>query len=151
MNTSHQVVPYKWYTYKYILSNNILTEKDIEVAIKGFMNTIINELSNNQYLLIIFKIKTEDKLHRTISTVQRINKLDKYELLSVFNEYWILKSNNYVQFSITEIHFNYKFIDNSFKVTSSKINRPENLTYNPKLLKCGSFNFPQTMDLFQWG
>ena len=151
MNISHQIVPYKWYTYKYILNNNILTEKDIKLAINGFMNTIFNELSNNQYLLIIFKIKTEDKLHRTISTVQRINKLDKYELLSVFNEYWILKSNNYVQFSITEIHFNYKFIDNSFKVTSSKINRPENLTYNPKLLKCGSFNFPQTMDLFQWG
>ena len=151
MNISHQIVPYKWYTYKYILNNNILTEKDIELSINGFMNTIFNELSNNQYLLIIFKIKTEDKLHRTISTVQRINKLDKYELLSVFNEYWILKSNNYVQFSITEIHFNYKFIDNSFKVTSSKINRPENLTYNPKLLKCGSFNFPQTMDLFQWG
>ena len=115
------------------------------------MNTIFNELPNNQYLLIIFKIKTEDKLHRTISTVQRINKLDKYELLSVFNEYWILKSNNYVQFSITEIHFNYKLIENSLKITSSKINRPENLTYNPKILKCGSFNFPQTMDLFQWG
>ena len=151
MNISHQIVPYKWYTYKYILNNNILTEKDIKLAINGFMNTIFNELPNNQYLLIIFKIKTEDKLHRTISTVQRINKLDKYELLSVFNEYWILKSNNYVQFSITEIHFNYKFIDNSFKITSSKINRPENLTYNPKLLKSGSFNFPQTMDLFQWG
>ena len=59
MNTSHQVVPYKWYTYKYILRNNILTEKDIEVEIKGFMNKIINELSNNQYILIIFKIKTE--------------------------------------------------------------------------------------------
>ena len=127
MNTSHQVVPYKWYTYKYILSNNILTEKDIEVAIKGFMNTIINELSNNQYLLIIFKIKTEDKLHRTISTVQRINKLDKYELLSVFNEYWILKTNNYVQFNITEIHFNYKLIDYSLKIRTSKINRPEKI------------------------
>ena len=114
MNISHQIVPYKWYTYKYILNNNILTEKDIKLAINGFMNTIFNELPNNQYLLIIFKIQTEDKLHRTISTVQRINKLDKYELLSVFNEYWILKSNNYVQFSITEIHFNYKFIDNSF-------------------------------------
>ena len=151
MNISHQIVPYKWYTYKYILNNNILTEKDIELSINGFMNTIFNELSNNQYLLIIFKIKTEDKLHRTISTVQRINKLDKYELLSVFNEYWILKSNNYVQFSITEIHFNYKLIENSLKITSSKINRPENLTYNPKILKCGSFNFPQTMDLFQWG
>ena len=151
MNISHQIVPYKWYTYKYILNNNILTEKDIKLAINGFMNTIFNELPNNQYLLIIFKIKTEDKLHRTISTVQRINKLDKYELLSVFNEYWILKSNNYVQFSITEIHFNYKLIENSLKITSSKINRPENLTYNPKLLKCGSFNFPQTMDLFQWG
>ena len=112
MNISHQIVPYKWYTYKYILNNNILTEKDIELSINGFMNTIFNELSNNQYLLIIFKIKTEDKLHRTISTVQRINKLDKYELLSVFNEYWILKSNNYVQFSITEIHFNYKLIEN---------------------------------------
>ena len=151
MNTSHQVVPYKWYTYKYILSNNILTEKDIEVAIKGFMNTIINELSNNQYLLIIFKIKTEDKLHRTISTVQRINKLDKYEILSVFNEYWILKTNNYVQFNITEIHFNYKLIDYSLKIRTSKINRPEKLTYKPNILKCGSFNFPQTMDLYQWG
>lgn len=118
----HQIVPNKWYTYKYILTNKILSEKDIELSINGFIKTIFNELSINQYLLIILKIKTEDKLNRTISTVQRINKLDKYEWLSVFNEYWKLKSNNYVQFSITEIHFNYKIIDNSLKITSSKIN-----------------------------
>lgn len=153
MNISQkqQIVPYKWYTYKYVCTNNILTENDIDLAINGFINTIFNELSNNQYLLIIFKIQTEDKLCRTISTMQRINKLDKNELLSVFNEYWILKSNNYAQFSITEIHFNYKLIDNSLKITKSKINRSENLRYKPELLKCGSFNFPMTMDLFQWG
>lgn len=75
----HQIVPNKWYTYKYILTNKILSEKDIELSINGFIKTIFNELSINQYLLIILKIKTEDKLNRTISTVQRINKLDKYE------------------------------------------------------------------------
>ena len=85
MNISHQIVPYKWYTYKYILNNNILTEKDIELSINGFINTILTELSNNQYLLIIFKIKTDDKIYRTISTMQKIQKMDKDEIFSVFN------------------------------------------------------------------
>lgn len=53
-----------------------------------------------------------------------------------------LKSNNYLQFTTTEIHFNYKLIDNSLKIVSSKINRAEVLTYKPlSILRCGSFNF----------
>ena len=37
----HQIVPYKWYTYKYILTNNILTEKDIELSINGFIKQFL--------------------------------------------------------------------------------------------------------------
>ena len=99
-------------------------------------------MSNNQYLLIIFKIKTDDKIYRTISTMQKIQKMDKDEIFLFLINIGALKSNNYLQFTTTEIHFNYKLIDNSLKIVSSKINRAEVLTYKPlSILRCGSFNF----------
>lgn len=139
----------KWLTYSYKLPNNLLGTEQINNAITDFNNTVLCNLSKDQYLLIIFKIKTDDNLIRSISVLQRINKFT--ELQEIFNEYWNLKIDNYIQFTITEIIFNYLIIDDNHKISKPKINKPQIVYIKPNMLKSGSYNFPQTMDLYQWG
>ena len=141
----------KWYTHTTITPNLIISKDTIELAISNFYNEVMSKLNDNQYILVIFKIKTNDNLYRNISSMQIINKFDRDILIDSFIEYWNIKSANYIQFTISEIILNYKIIDDSFEVSSSKIHFPDKDTLKPNLLKCGSYNFPCTMDLFQWG
>ena len=148
---SENILSNHWSTYKYNLPNNILSHISIDLAFTKFNEDILSKLDENQYLLVLFKIKTGDNLFRTISSLQRVNKNDREVLLNSFYEYWDLKYENYLQFSIEEIHFSYKILDLSEKIKGSKINVPKKDSIKPNLLKFGSFNFPKTMDLFEWG
>ena len=71
----------------------------------------------------------------------KVSKSDFSELVSVFNEYWSIKSENYNQESIVAIILNYKIFYSSFKVDSTRIDKP--VKVKPNLLKFGSFNFYQ--------
>ena len=44
----------KWLTYTYKLPNNILTSEQITNAVNDFKKTVLQPLSDDQYLLIIF-------------------------------------------------------------------------------------------------
>lgn len=137
----------KWLTYTYKLPNNLLTSEQITNAVNDFNNNVLQYLSVDQYLLIIFKIKTADKILRSISVAQRINKFTN--LTELFKEYWNLKLDNYQQFLIQEIIFNYFLIDKENKIIEIKITRPQPIVITPNFLRVGSYRFPQTMDLFK--
>ena len=134
----------KWYTQTTITPNLIISKDTIELAISNFYNEVMSKLNDNQYILVIFKIKTNDNLYRNISSMQRINKFDRDILIDSFIEYWNIKSANYIQFTISEIILNYKIIDDSFEVSSSKIHFPDKDTCIPYImsvvqiaLRCG--------------
>lgn len=125
----------KWLTYTYKLPNNLLTSEQITNAVNDFNSTVLQNLSADQYLLIIFKIKASDKILRSISVAQRINKLT--DLTELFKEYWNLKLDNYQQFLIQEIIFNYFLIDKENKITEIKITRPQPIVITPNFLPVG--------------
>ncbi len=143
----------EWLTFRYKLSNKLLTVTEINLALIKFNNLIFSTYSENQFILIIFKIRTDENIIRSISTLQRVNKLSINDLKNVFIEYWELKADNYLQFNIEEIILNYKIISDEKENTSTIINRPAiskpRNFYN--LLNIGAYNFPMTMDLFEWG
>ena len=143
----------EWLTFRYKLSNKLLTVTEINLALIKFNNLIFSTYSENQFILIIFKIRTDENIIRSISTLQRVNKLSINDLKNVFIEYWELKADNYLQFNIEEIILNYKIISYEKENTSTIINRPAiskpRNFYN--LLNIGAYNFPMTMDLFEWG
>ena len=152
---SENILSNHWSTYKYNLPNNILSHISIDLALNKFNEDILSKMNENQYLLVLFKIRTEDNLFRTISSIQKITKKeDKELLLESFYEYWDLKYENYVQIPISDICFYYKFVN--LDVENSKIKTPKSIINTPQrdkiktnLLKFGSFNFPKTMDLFE--
>ena len=154
---SENILSNHWSTYKYNLPNNILSHISIDLALNKFNEDILSKMNENQYLLVLFKIRTEDNLFRTISSLQKITKKeDKELLLESFYEYWDLKYENYVQIPISDICFYYKFVNldvenSKIKTPKSKINTPQRDKIKTNLLKFGSFNFPKTMDLFEQG
>ena len=140
----------KWINYNYNLPNNLLSMDIIEDAINKFIEVELKNISNNKYFFIMFKIKTSDNIIRNISSVQRIKKGELPDLIEIFQEYWNLKSDNYQQFQIETIIFNYRLIEDSFEISSSKLNKVKKIKTS-SLLNYGGVKLPQTMDIFQWG
>nr|YP_010561575.1 hypothetical protein OSR58_mgp15 [Ganoderma flexipes]UYX56946.1 hypothetical protein [Ganoderma flexipes] len=144
---------WQWLTFRHELQNKLLTVTEISNALGKFKSFIFSSLPEDQFILIIFKIRTEENIIRSISTLQRVNKLNINDLRKVFIEYWALKKDNYEQFTIEEIILNYKIISDDKEKTSTIINRPavsKPIIYK-NLLNIGTYNFPMTMDLFEWG
>ena len=130
----------KWLTYSSKLPNNILTNEQITNAVNDFNCNVLEYLDKDQQLLIIFKIKTDDNLIRSISYLQKINKFT--DLTELFKEYWNLRIDNYQQFLIQEIIFNYFLIIEKDGLVKSKLNKPTpKIDIRPNLLRVGSTNF----------
>ena len=145
-----------WNSYSYKLPNKLLTRAEISNALIKFNQSVFSSLSADQYVYIIFKVKTDDNIIRSISTVQRVNKLTSYDLIKVFIEHWELKTDNYEHFNIEEIIFNYKLISRESENITAILNKPLpvrdiNKRNFVNLLKVGTYNFPITMDIFEWG
>ena len=145
----------KWLEFIFNIENLILLEDHIINAINLFHEQVLSKLEQDTYILIIFRIKTSDNLIRNISTVHRIKNSDSdYEkLIENFTEFWNIKSSEYILYSISEIIFSSKIIDNSHNIIESKINSPisNRIEKMKNLLTLGGFNFPTTMNLYEWG
>ena len=98
----------KWLSFTYSLANNLCSGEHISAALKDFHRTVLQYLSNDKCLLIIFKIQCDDNIIRSISSVQRINK--NTDISEEFIEFWELRKDNYQQFTIKNILFNYFII-----------------------------------------
>ena len=75
------------------------------------------------------------------------------DLIQIFTEFWNLKAKNYEHFEVTEIIFNYRLMTTDKKEDKTPIlNKPGKVKRTwVNLLKVGFYNFPMTMDLFEWG
>ena len=101
-----------WNVFTLPLQNNLISSYQIEIAIDKFYRDVFSNLDNDKFLLVIFRIKTIDNLHRNISTIQRVNKNDINKLKDVILAYWKLKSENYNQEALLDLIINYKLIYN---------------------------------------
>ena len=139
-----------WNSFVYNLPNNLISGDHIKNSVDLFNQNVLDKFDDDDYLLISFRVKTSGGLYRSISTNQRICKKDQDLLYEIFSEFWALKAENYSQDEISELLFCFKTIPKSHNIKTSKINRP-----TPKvranLLKFGTYKFPTTMDIFEWG
>ena len=139
-----------WNSFVYNLPNNLISGDHIKNSVDLFNQNVLDKFDDDDYLLISFRVKTSGGLYRSISTNQRICKKDQDLLYEIFFEFWALKAENYSQDEISELLFCFKTIPKSHNIKTSKINRP-----TPKvranLLKFGTYKFPTTMDIFEWG
>ena len=84
----------KWKTFSLNLPNIMVSRYSVKLASSIFYDKVLSDLDEKQYILVIFKIKTNFHLFRNMSTMQRINKFDYDFLLDSFCEYWNLKAGN---------------------------------------------------------
>ena len=71
--------------------------------------------------MVIFKVKLNNGVYRNISTLQVLNSNSVHEILENFIEYWSLKDDDYLTYSIDEIIFTYKIINGGNLNTTKNI------------------------------
>lgn len=142
----------QWHDYQIDINQQNLSKEIIERSLKQFWKEIVLLLAENQYLLIQFKIIDVLGNYKSISYVQLVNKNDLSSLISIFLEYWDLKSENYHLIQVSCINFTYRILPLNSEVTESKIVEHKSIKSNKKSnFKLGGFNLPLTMDLYEWG
>jgi hypothetical protein len=145
----------KWQDKHYELNFQIINEIIIRDTLNKFKESVMDKLEDNDFILLIFKIKIEGNLYRNISNIQRVNKLDFNLILEIFLESWQLKLQNYKEMKLNEIIFRYLIIPKELKVKESKIFPKEDKTKTKKdiidTMRIGTYNLPNTTDINKWG
>jgi hypothetical protein len=146
----------KWYEYRQNLNFEIVKTVDIEVCLDKFNEEIMSQLSDNRYILIIFKIKTSEGLFRSVSRMQRVNKAEFSKLYDILIESWNIKNEVYHSWLMECIIFNYILLPSEEEETkTSKLLKSKKEQKSPKKvyesIKMSGYNFPNTMDITEWG
>ena len=78
------IVTNKWYDYEYIVGSQVLSHSHIEFALKNSWLEIVERLEEGHFVRLLFKIKSVEGQHRTLSYLQTVNKEDLERLVTLF-------------------------------------------------------------------
>lgn len=163
-----------WSNYCFELNSNLVSNKQIKLALESFKNDIflslngksslnpINSTTNCKIetlrLLIMFKVKNLNNQYKSISYMQTIDLKDIDKLTNIFIEYWGFKPEDYRLAEITDIVFTYKIVNCSIdEIIKPKLIRPSdraekfNIIDSKKWIRFGGYSLPSTMDSTDWG
>lgn len=140
----------KWKNKSY-LSTGLLTVELIREILVKFWESEMNILDNNQFILLILKIKYINGKHVSLSYVQKVNKSDFDKVLENFKDSLDIKSEEYSNSEMEKIVLSYKLIsDSKLTVKKSKIVIHKKKEVFPST-KIWGYNFPNTSDISQFG
>jgi hypothetical protein len=97
-----------WNDYDKPLHNQFLINPMIEDSLYEFWENLATQLDEKQKFHIQFKVKFYDNLYQSISYLQTADKNDYNDILSIFIEFWDLKSEEYKLKPVDSIIYNYK-------------------------------------------
>lgn len=154
----------KWMDYHYPLENNIITKDSIKKALNKLYLDKILYLDIDQSILILFKVRIKNGPFRNISNLQKVTKLEFYNLIDIFIEYWNIKSSEYNEYPLIEIVFTYYIVptklDLEIKNSTRELKLQQNKDKNKSLklesglfdtINFGGYSLPCTMDITEWG
>jgi len=156
----------KWMDYYYPLENCIITKESIQKALNKFYLDKILNLDKDQSILIFFKVRIKNGPFRNISNLQKVNKLEFYNLIDIFIEYWNIKSSEYNEYPLIEIVFTYYILPTNLDLeikNSTRELKKQKTTYKDKnkslkletglldTINFGGYSLPGTMDITEWG
>jgi len=129
-----------WNNLEIKLRNPILISKVLlKNNINKFWEDIINKLNDNQHILFILRLKFENNEVVSASTLQKINKTNKNDLIEyLYDRLTAVSSETYTTKPIKSIIFSYGIrdgkIDQSInEISSININQKYQIFYNNKL------------------
>lgn len=111
----------------------------------------MNILDNNQFILLILKIKYINGKHVSLSYVQKVNKSDFNKVLENFQDSLDIKSEEYSNSEMEKIVLSYKLIsDSKLKVKKSKIT-PIRIKESKPETRIFGYNFPNSTEINKFG
>jgi len=138
----------KWNNFEIKLSNPTLITKDLlKINVSKFWFNIINKLNDSQYSLIILRLKFENNQVITATTLKKIDKTSKIDIIEYFYNKISLSNEAYSTTPIKSIIFSYGIregkIDHSINdIAISNIDTKFQTYYKNKLpiVNTGSVN-----------
>jgi len=138
----------KWNNFEIKISNPTFITKDLlKVNINKFWNEIINKLNDNQYNLLILRLKFENNQMITATTLKKVDKTSKIDIIEYFYSKISLSNEAYSSTPIKSIIFSYGIrdgqIDHSINdIAISNIDTKFQTYYKNKLpiINTGSVN-----------
>lgn len=116
--------------YHYPLENNIITKDSIKKALNKLYSDKIFNLDKDQNILVFFKVRIKNGPFRNISNLQKVNKLEFYNLIDIFIEYWNIKSSEYNEYPLIEIVFTYYIVPTNLELEIKNSTRELKLQQN---------------------
>jgi len=139
-----------WTQFKKRIKKLLLTDDLITLYFNQFKKEVLNNLNDNDFFLLFLKIKFHEGGFKTLGPLQKINKSDFDDILTLYKTILESKDEYYLTTPITLIVFSYitipsdKLTSNKSKITNIKKERKVD-TY-----KLSGYNLPATMDLSMW-
>jgi len=127
----------------------LLTDDLITKYFNQFRLDVLDKLDHNEFILLFLKFKFSAGSYKTLGPLQKINKGDFDDLLTLYKTILENKSAEYHNTPITRIIFSYiripsdKLKSDNSKITDTKKNK------KVESYKLYGYNFPSTMDLSQ--
>ena len=152
----------KWIDFKFKMENCVINHELITLALQAFFKQVLTHLSDDQELMVMFKVQIVNGPFRNISNLQKTTKLEMSDLLNIFLEYWSMRSAEYKAYPIAYIIFTYYIFNknqsNGTTVSKTLSNNSANKNKSNKLantlndtINFGGLSLPATMDITKWG
>jgi hypothetical protein len=122
-----------WINLKIPLNNLILNDEVLQIALTEFWSKVMSKLSDNTFILILFRMEYDNDLIFTLGLQSKINKHNFEALLKSYINLLQIKDDRYKNTPLKSIIISHKIIpDDKLMFKNSKIFNPEIKPKKPK-------------------
>lgn len=144
------IKPNVWNNKTYKVTG-LVDQKFVKTIMSRFWAEIMIHLRDDQYVLLIWKVRYIDGSYASLSHIQKVNLSDLELILENFNKLTDIKSEDYFTTPVDKVVVAYRLIsDEKLLIKKSKITeiKPKDLT---PVTRMKGYNFPNTTDLNLFG
>ena len=141
-----------WINLKIPLNNLILNDEVLQMALTEFWSKVMSKLSDNTFILILFRMEYDNDLIFTLGPPSKINKHNFEALLKSYITLLQIKDDRYKNTPLKSIIISHKIIpEDKLLSKNSKIFNPEIKPKKPRFFTFFGYSLPTTTNFKQWG
>lgn len=142
----------KWINFKITMNHLLLNDEVLQMALTEFWSKFMSKLSDDTYLLILFRMEYANDLIFTLGPQSKINKDNFNELLKSYINLLSIKDDRYKNTPLKSIIISHKIIpEDKLLSKNSKIFNPEIKPKKPRFFTFFGYSLPTTTNFKQWG
>lgn len=142
----------KWINFKITMNHLLLNDEVLQMALTEFWSKFMSKLSDDTYLLILFRMEYANDLIFTLGPQSKINKHNFNELLNSYKNLLEIKDDRYKNTALNSIIISYKIIpSDKLLLKNSRIFNPKIKPNKTKFYTFFGYSLPTTTNFRQWG